>query len=62
MAQANVCQVVQGEVTPIDSVVTTATTIWSMVKATQKGVVNSQSMAGYSAEWMDLFTRTKVRL
>ena len=34
----------QGEVTPTDSVVTTATTVgqWSMVKAAQKGVVNGQ--------------------
>ena len=35
----------QGEVTPIDSVVTTATAVgqWSTVKAAQKVVVNGQS-------------------
>ena len=35
----------QGGVTPIDSIVITATAVskWSMVKAVQKGAVNSQS-------------------
>jgi hypothetical protein len=54
----------QGMVTSVDSVVTTAISVdqwwvWSMVKAPLE-TWSMLTMAGRSAEWMDVYTRTTV--